>query len=287
MAFKRGGLGKGLDALFMENDAENSAGTVTLKISEIEPNRSQPRHDFNEESLRELADSIAVHGVLQPLLVRPLPEGGYQLVAGERRWRASRMAGLFEVPVIIRELSDSETMQISMIENLQRENLNPIEEALGYKTLIDEYGFTQDELSKTVGKSRPVITNALRLLKLRQEILDMLKEGEITTGHARALLSIDDSDEQLRIAQLIVKNDLTVRDIERISKTLNEQKKERQNTETHKRSTFFDEVELSLNEHLSRKVKVVNGKDSGGVLQIEFYSEEDLSELAAYFNREQ
>ena len=287
MAFKRGGLGKGLDALFMENDAENSAGTVTLKISEIEPNRSQPRHDFNEESLRELADSIAVHGVLQPLLVRPLPEGGYQLVAGERRWRASRMAGLFEVPVIIRELSDSETMQISMIENLQRENLNPVEEALGYKTLIEEYGFTQDELSKTVGKSRPVITNALRLLKLRQEILDMLKDGEITTGHARALLSIDDSDEQLRIAQLIVKNDLTVRDIERISKTLNEQKKERRNTETHKRSTFFDEVELSLNEHLSRKVKVVNGKDSGGVLQIEFYSEEDLSELAAYFNREQ
>ena len=285
MAVKRGGLGKGLDALFMENDAEDSAGTVTLKISEIEPNRSQPRHDFNEESLRELADSIAAHGVLQPLLVRPLPEGGYQLVAGERRWRASRMAGLFEVPVIIRELSDSETMQISMIENLQRENLNPVEEALGYKTLIDEYGFTQDELSKTVGKSRPVITNALRLLKLSQEILDMLRNGEITTGHARALLSIDNADEQLRIAQLIVKNDLTVRDIERIAKSINEQKGEHQAAETHKRSTFFDEVELSLNEHLSRKVKVVNGKDSGGILQIEFYSEEDLSELAAYFDR--
>ena len=285
MALKRGGLGKGLDALFMENDAEDSAGTVTLKISEIEPNRSQPRHDFNEESLRELADSIAAHGVLQPLLVRPLPEGGYQLVAGERRWRASRMAGLFEVPVIIRELSDSETMQISMIENLQRENLNPVEEALGYKTLIDEYGFTQDELSKTVGKSRPVITNALRLLKLSQEILDMLRNGEITTGHARALLSIDNADEQLRIAQLIVKNDLTVRDIERIAKSINEQKGEHQAAETHKRSTFFDEVELSLNEHLRRKVKVVNGKDSGGILQIEFYSEEDLSELAAYFDR--
>ena len=235
MALKRGGLGKGLDALFMENDAEDSAGTVTLKISEIEPNRSQPRHDFNEESLRELADSIAAHGVLQPLLVRPLPEGGYQLVAGERRWRASRMAGLFEVPVIIRELSDSETMQISMIENLQRENLNPVEEALGYKTLIDEYGFTQDELSKTVGKSRPVITNALRLLKLSQEILDMLRNGEITTGHARALLSIDNADEQLRIAQLIVKNDLTVRDIERIAKSINEQKGEHQAAETHKR----------------------------------------------------
>ena len=285
MALKRGGVGKGLDALFMENDAEDSAGTVTLKISEIEPNRSQPRHDFNEESLRELADSIAAHGVLQPLLVRPLPEGGYQLVAGERRWRASRMAGLFEVPVIIRELSDSETMQISMIENLQRENLNPVEEALGYKTLIDEYGFTQDELSKTVGKSRPVITNALRLLKLSQEILDMLRNGEITTGHARAVLSIDNADEQLRIAQLIVKNDLTVRDIERIAKSINEQKGEHQAAETHKRSTFFDEVELSLNEHLSRKVKVVNGKDSGGILQIEFYSEEDLSELAAYFDR--
>ena len=285
MALKRGGLGKGLDALFMENDAEDSAGTVTLKISEIEPNRSQPRHDFNEESLRELADSIAAHGVLQPLLVRPLPEGGYQLVAGERRWRASRMAGLFEVPVIIREMSDSEMMQISMIENLQRENLNPVEEALGYKTLIDEYGFTQDELSKTVGKSRPVITNALRLLKLSQEILDMLRNGEITTGHARALLSIDNADEQLRIAQLIVKNDLTVRDIERIAKSINEQKGEHQAAETHKRSTFFDEVELSLNEHLSRKVKVVNGKDSGGILQIEFYSEEDLSELAAYFDR--
>ena len=285
MAFKRGGLGKGLDALFMENDAEDSAGTVTLKISEIEPNRSQPRHDFNEESLRELADSIAAHGVLQPLLVRPLPEGGYQLVAGERRWRASRMAGLFEVPVIIRELSDSETMQISMIENLQRENLNPVEEALGYKTLIDEYGFTQDELSKTVGKSRPVITNALRLLKLSQEILDMLRNGEITTGHARALLSIDNADEQLRIAQLIVKNDLTVRDIERIAKSINEQKGEHQAAETHKRSTFFDEVELSLNEHLSRKVKVRNAKDgTSGILEIEFYSEEDLGELAKYFD---
>ena len=285
MASKRGGLGKGLDLIFMENETDNSGGTEVLSISEIEPNRSQPRHDFDEEALQELADSISQHGVLQPLLVRPLADGGYQLVAGERRWRASRMAGLTEVPVIIREMSDSEMMQISMIENLQRENLNPVEEALGYKTLIDEYGFTQDELSKTVGKSRPVITNALRLLKLSQEILDMLRNGEITTGHARALLSIDNADEQLRIAQLIVKNDLTVRDIERIAKSINEQKGEHQAAETHKRSTFFDEVELSLNEHLSRKVKVVNGKDSGGILQIEFYSEEDLSELAAYFDR--
>lgn len=284
MAVKRGGLGKGLDALFLENDAEDSESTVTLKISDIEPNRSQPRHDFNEESLRELADSIAAHGVLQPLLVRPLPEGGYQLVAGERRWRASRMAGLFEVPVIIRELSDPEAMQISMIENLQRENLNPVEEALGYKALMDEFGFTQEEVSRSVGKSRPVVANALRLLRLRQEILDMLRDGEITTGHARALLAIEDSDEQLRIAKQISANDLTVRDIERIAKTLNSEKNEKKKTETHRRSSFYDEVELALNEHLSRKVKVVNGKDSGGVLEIEFYSEDDLGELAKLFS---
>ena len=147
MAIKKGGLGKGLDAIFMENDTEDSDSTVTLKLSEIEPNRSQPRRDFNEESLRELADSIAMHGVLQPLLVRPLPEGGYQLVAGERRWRASRMAGLFEVPVIIREMSDAEMMEISLVENLQRENLNPVEEALGYKMLQDEYQLTQEEIA--------------------------------------------------------------------------------------------------------------------------------------------
>lgn len=285
MAAKKGGLGKGLDALFLENDAEDSESTVTLKISEIEPNRSQPRHEFNEESLRELADSIAAHGVLQPLLVRPLAEGGYQLVAGERRWRASRMAGLFEVPVIIRELSDSETMQISMIENLQRENLSPVEEALGYQTLLEEYGFTQDEISRSVGKSRPVIANALRLLKLPQEILNLLSEGVITTGHARALLSIEDSSEQLRIANQIAANDLTVRDIERIARSLNGGKNEKKKTESHHRSAFYDEVELALNEHLSRKVKVVNGKDSGGVLEIEFYSEDDLGELAKLFDR--
>ncbi len=284
MAAKRSGLGKGLDAIFLENDAEESESTVTLKISDIEPNRSQPRHDFNEESLRELADSIANHGVLQPLLVRPLPEGGYQLVAGERRWRASRMAGLFEVPVIVRELSDSETMQISMIENLQRENLSPVEEALGYKTLMDEYGFTQDEISRSVGKSRPVIANALRLLKLPEEILEMLSEGEITTGHARALLAIEDSNEQLRIARQIAASDLTVRDIERIAKSLNGGKNDKKKNETHQRSSFYDEVELALNEHLSRKVKVVNGKDSGGVLEIEFYSEDDLGELAKLFD---
>ena len=285
MASKRGGLGKGLDALFLENDVEDSESAVTLKISEIEPNRSQPRRDFNEEGLRELADSIAIHGVLQPLLVRPMPDGGYQLVAGERRWRASRMAGLFEVPVIIREMSDSEMMQISMIENLQRENLNPVEEALGYKALQDEYGLTQDEISRSVGKSRPVVANALRLLNLQEPILELLKDGKISAGHARALLSINDPDQQLNIAQQIEKNDLTVRDIEKAAKTINAEKSAPK-TAVHTRNSFFDEVELALNEHLSRKVKVVNGKDSGGILEIEFYSEEDLGELAKLFNRE-
>lgn len=283
MAAKKGGLGKGLDAIFLENDTEDSNSTVTLKIMDIEPNRSQPRHDFDEESLRELADSIAIHGVLQPLLVRPLADGGYQLVAGERRWRASRMAGLTEVPVIIREMTDSEMMQISMIENLQRENLTPLEEALGYKSLVDDYGLTQDEISKSVGKSRPVIANSLRLLNLPQSVLNLLSDGTISAGHARALLAFNDEDELIRVAQLIKSNDLTVRDVERLAKKYNEQK-EKKPVETHKRSPFYDEVELALNEHLSRKVKVVNNKENSGVLEIEFYSEKDLGELAKLFD---
>ena len=214
MAAKRGGLGKGLDLIFMENETENSSGTTTLSISEIEPNREQPRHDFNEEALQELADSITQHGVLQPLLVRPIADGGYQLVAGERRWRASRMAGLTEVPVIIKEMTDSEMMQISMIENLQRENLTPVEEALGYKVLAEEYGLTQDEISRSVGKSRPVIANAMRLLKLPQEILDMVSDGSISAGHARALLAVEDEELMLSTARRIKSDDLTVRDVE-------------------------------------------------------------------------
>ena len=180
MAAKRGGLGKGLDLIFMENETEDVGGAVSLNIGDIEPNRNQPRIDFDEEALRELADSIAQHGVLQPLLVRPLPDGGYQLVAGERRWRACRMAGIMEVPVVIREMNDSEMMQISMIENLQRENLNPVEEALGYRVLNEEYGLTQDEISKSVGKSRPVVANAMRLLKLPESVLEAVRIGEIS-----------------------------------------------------------------------------------------------------------
>lgn len=280
MAAKKGGLGKGLSAIFLENDNESTGSTV-LPISEIEPNRSQPRQDFDEESLRELADSIAAHGVLQPLLVRPMPEGGYQLVAGERRWRASRMAGLFEVPVVIREMTDSEMMQISMIENLQRENLNPVEEAMGYRILIDEYGLTQEEISKSVGKSRPVIANALRILALPQEILDMLKAGDISAGHARALLGFSDKSEQLMIARSVKSKDLTVRDIEKLVR--NSQKPEKRELEISHENTFYGEVELALKEYLKRKVKVIGKGEKAGILQIEFYDEEDLAEIARLF----
>lgn len=280
MAGKLGGLGKGLDAIFIENDTNDTNSNVFLKISEIEPNRDQPRKDFNEEALRELADSIAAHGVLQPLLVRPIAGGGYQLVAGERRWRASRMAGLSEVPVVIREMTDSEMTQIALIENLQREDLNSVEEGLGYKSLMETYNLTQDEVAKAVGKSRPAIANALRLLNLPDEILDMLKNGEISAGHARALLGISNQEEMLEIAKSIVPQDLTVRDVERLAKKQTSKPKSKSEKAHIKRAPIYDEVELSLNEHLSRRVKVLNDKENNGTLQIEFYSEDDLVQLA-------
>lgn len=286
MASKLGGLGKGLDAIFIENDTENGNNAVTLKISEIEPNRDQPRKNFSEESLRELADSIALHGVLQPLLVRPIAGGGYQLVAGERRWRASRMAGLSEVPVVIREMTDSEMTQLALIENLQREDLNSVEEALGYKSLIDNHGFTQDEVAKAVGKSRPAITNSMRLLNLPNEVLEMLKDGEISAGHARALLAFNDEETMIKTAKSIVPQDLTVRDIERFAKKQNSEKKEKSEKIRIKRAPIYDEVELSLNEHLSRRVKVLNEKENKGTLEIEFYSEEDLIQLAKLLGKE-
>ena len=287
MAGKLGGLGKGLDAIFIENDTNDSNSNVFLKISDIEPNRDQPRKEFNEEALRELADSIATHGVLQPLLVRPLAGGGYQLVAGERRWRASRMAGLSEVPVVIREMTDSEMTQIALIENLQREDLNSVEEALGYKSILDTYNLTQDEVAKAVGKSRPAVANVMRLLNLPEEIQDMLKDGEISAGHARALLGIADKETMIKIAKSIVPQDLTVRDVERLAKKQNTDKKPKSEKQYLKRAPIYDEVELSLNEHLSRRVKVMNDKENNGTLEIEFYSEDDLIQLAKLLGGEE
>lgn len=278
MAKKLGGLGKGLNAIFIENDSEDNNGSVTLKISEIEPNRSQPRKEFDEKTLSELAESISKHGLLQPLLVRPLPLGGYQIVAGERRYRACRMAGITEVPVIIRELGDTETMEIALIENLQREDLTPIEEALGYQVLIDEHGFSQEEVAQSVGKSRPAIANSLRLLKLPQSILDLVSDGKISAGHARALLTLEDEKLMQELAEEIIKKDLSVRQVEKICK----QKPKPEKEETpEKKPSFYSMVELALNESLGRKIKVSKNKGKqGGILQIEFYSDEELTELS-------
>lgn len=277
MANKQSGLGKGLKALMLENSSQDINQTNTIPINEISPNKDQPRKTFNHEALQELADSITQHGILQPLLVRPLLSGGYQLVAGERRWRAARMAGLKEVPVVIRELSDVETMEIAIIENLQREDLNPIEEAEGLQALIDRCGFTQEDVAVSVGKSRPAIANSLRLLKLPPEVREMTKNGEISAGHARALLGFDNEAMIYEAAQNIIRNKLTVRDVERLVK-MSEKGTARSKTKK-RRDSFYDEVELSLTEALGRKVKVYNGRGKG-TLEIEFYSPEDLKEIA-------
>lgn len=277
MANKKSGLGKGLDKLFLENSVDEMVATNVLPLSEIIPNKEQPRKTFDEGALQELADSITQHGVLQPLLVRPLPEGGYQLVAGERRWRASRLAGLKEVPVVVKDLSDVETMEIAIIENLQREDLNPIEEAEGLQTLIDRCGFTQDEVATSVGKSRPAIANSLRLLKLPPEVRDMTREGVISAGHARALLAFDNEAMIYEAAKQIVQQKLTVRDVERLAKM--KEKSAPVVKHAKRRDAFYDEVELSLSEALGRKVRVLNGRGKG-TLEIEFYSMEDLKDIA-------
>lgn len=275
---KKAALGKGLGALMLENSTEDMVATNTLPISEIIPNKEQPRKTFDEAALDELADSIKQHGVLQPLLVRPLPNGGYQLVAGERRWRASRKAGLREVPVVVKELTDTETMEIAIIENLQREDLNPIEEAEGLQALIDKCGFTQEEVAASVGKSRPAIANSLRLLRLPKEVREMTRDGKISAGHARALISLDNDALIIEAAENVIQNKLTVRDVERLAKIKDKDKTVSQKR-YKRRDSFYDEVELTLSEVLGRKVKVYNGKGKG-TLEIEFYSQEDLKNIA-------
>lgn len=283
---KKGGLGKGLDALFMDNETVDSGGVVTLRLSQIEPNRDQPRKIFSEEALNELADSIREHGVLQPLLVRPLPGGSYQLVAGERRWRASRMAGLQEVPVVIREMDEEQAMEIALIENLQREDLNAIEEATGYKQLMERYGMTQEQVAKRVGKSRPAIANALRLLNLPQKVMDMVGEGEVFPGHARALLAFDDQDRIVEIAQKVKTGKYSVRDIERMAKNQDEKKEKAAKAPEEPawggKSAFLTEMEIAMSMEMGRKVRIIpNGE--GGTLQIQFWDEEDLKSLAEKF----
>ncbi len=280
MAVKRNGLGRGLESLFVDNSVEEiNSSTNKLKIMEIEPNHDQPRKIFDEKALSELADSISQHGVLQPLVVRPLTNGGYQLVAGERRWRAARIAGLSEVPVIIKELTDEETIEIAMIENLQREDLNPLEEALGYSYMMDELKITQEEAAEKVGKSRPAIANALRLLKLPEEIQEMVKNNLISAGHARALLGFANKEDMIATANLIIKEDISVRQIEALVKE--SKKAPSKPKEQKKRDKFFSEVELALVDNLGRKVKIKeNGKKGSGILEIEFFDRDDLESLA-------
>lgn len=278
MAKKKGGLGRGIESLFIDNSVEENDSSVNkLRIMEIEPNRNQPRKDFDEKALSELAESIEHHGVLQPLVVRPLTNGNYQLVAGERRWRAARIAGLSEVPVIIKELTDEEVIEIAMIENLQREDLNPLEEALGYRYMMDELKITQEQAAEKVGKSRPAVANALRLLKLPDEIQNMVKNNLISPGHARALLGFDSEDMMLQTAKMIVKEDLSVRDVETLVK---KSKKVPKLPKQQVRDKFFSEVELALVENLGRKVKIKEAKQDAGVLEIEFFDKDDLEGLA-------
>ncbi len=278
MAKKLGGLGKGLDSIFLENETENPGATVTLKISEIEPNRNQPRRDFDEDSLAELAESIKAHGLIQPILVRPILGGGYQIVAGERRYRACQLAGITEIPVSIRELTERETTELALIENLQRENLNPVEEALGYKNLMDDYGLSQDEVGKAVGKSRPAVANTLRLLKLPDSVCKMVRDGRLSAGHARALLAFEDSSEIEKIAEEIAGGDYSVRRIENMAK---KSKKEQKPRTQSRKPAYYTMVEQTLTEYLGKKVRISPIKGKGGVLQIEFYSDEELTELAS------
>ena len=279
---KKGGLGRGMDALFLDNSAtENENSATMLSINEVEPNRNQPRKNFNQKALEELAKSIEQNGIFQPILVRPMSDGSYQLIAGERRWRAARMAGLHEVPVTIREMTDEEASVFALIENLQREDLNPVEEAEGLKSLIETYGFTQEEAADKVGKSRTAVTNTLRLLKLPSPVLQMLGDGKISAGHARALLGLDEEKEMLRIAEATVAQELSVRQVEKMVKYANQGEKAKPKKRDKKRDKYYDEVEIALTNVLGRKVKIyLSPNGNKGTLEFEFFGKEDLTKLA-------
>ena len=283
MAAKKGGLGKGIDALFIDNATEDlsSSASVRLKLMDIVPNKEQPRKKFDDEKLTELTQSIAKHGVLQPLLVRPMPDGSYRLVAGERRWRAARTAGLSEVPVVIKEMTDEEAAVFALVENLQRADLNPVEEAQGMRRLMDDFGLTQEQVSERVGKSRPAVANALRLLKLPSQVLESVSSGELSAGHARALAALDDDETIIEAARTVISKKLSVRETEKLVKTLSVAPKKKSPARASARDSFFDEVELSLENTLGRKAKVITaGKKESGTLQIDFNDKEDLARLA-------
>ncbi len=274
MAVKKGGLGRGLDSLF---DVASDKKTVTeVLLSEIEPNREQPRKSFDEKALEELSESISRHGLIQPIVVTAKASGGYEIIAGERRWRASRMAGLRTVPVIIRELSEKQAMELALIENLQREDLNPVEEALGFRALMVSYNLTQEELAETMGKSRSAIANTLRLLELTPEETESLKQDKISAGHARALLSVEKGSALRKEMLKAALSGASVRELEAMAK----EKKPISVKSAPSKSNFYTEVELSLKEALGRKVVVIPKGKGKGTITLEFYNDEELKKIA-------
>lgn len=278
---KSKGLGKGLGALMgdvLEEQTPQSPYQM-MPLYKIEPNPDQPRQDFQPEELQALADSIAQHGVVQPLTVRKLPSGYYQIIAGERRWRAARLAELSEVPVVIMEADDRKTMELALIENLQRQDLNPVEEAQGYRCLMEEYGLTQEETATRVGKSRPAVTNALRLLSLSPKVLDMVRMGALTSGHARAVLSLKSEKQQLDAAQKISALGLSVRQAELLCRNMSQKAEETpKKEEISLKVDYVAECEKTLSKQLGRGTKIVNGKRKGKI-ELEFYGQEDLQVL--------
>jgi ParB family chromosome partitioning protein len=274
------GLGMGLGALFGNAAIESIPNDfVYLPISKVEPRKDQPRNKFDDASLGELAESIREHGVLQPLTVRDIGSGYYQIIAGERRWRASRMAGLQEVPARVVEADDRKATELAMVENLQREDLNPVEEASGYKTLMADYGLTQEEVARRVGKSRPVVANALRLLALPANLLKKLETGDLSVGSARTLLALSSEEQMQAAAKAIAENNMTVRDAEKLVKTLKKEKPEK--VKSGKGGfvvNYVEEIENTLTKSLGRRVKIVEGKHKGR-FEIEYYDQEDFERL--------
>lgn len=291
MAVKKKGLGKGLDSLIPDNksvktqtviDKEvsgQSTGEQMLKLNMVEPNREQPRKYFEEDSLLELADSIKQYGVLQPLLVRKRKDY-YEIIAGERRWRAAKLAGIKDIPVIIKDYSEQEVVEIALIENIQRENLNPIEEAMAFKKLLTEFHLKQDEVAERVSKSRTAVTNSMRLLKLNEKVQQMIIDDMITTGHARALISIEDAEQQYTIAQKVFDEKLSVRDVEKLVKNLNKpEKPKKEPVEDKALEAVYQDLEEKLKQSLGTKVAIASRGDGSGKLEIEFYTHDDLEKI--------